>query len=93
MVTGNAWEEAAALAGTRHRLVMALLDRQSAARAGASPREVYRAVDEINRMVDAVDKGDVAEISRVQDLLNGRLAQLQRASLIERISVIRTTES
>lgn len=93
MVSSNAWEAAAALSGTRHRLVMALLDRQSVGRAGESLREVYRAVDEINGMVDAVDKDDVREISRVQDILNGRLAQIQRDLLVERISVLRTRES
>ena len=72
------WEKAAALCETRHQIVMVLLDRAFAEPNTARARDIFAAIDRINTIVDEIDKTNPETISRVHDMLNGGLVQLQR---------------
>ena len=80
------WENVAALGEARHHVVMFLLNRAFAERESSRVRRIFGAIDEINRLVDDVDKSNAAAISRVHDMLNGGLMQLQRGALDEHLS-------
>ena len=87
------WESVAALGESRHQVVMFLLNRAFSESDSARLRRIFGVVDEINRLVDDLDKSDVGAISRVSDMLNGGLDQLHRGALNERGSTSRATSA
>lgn len=80
------WESVASLGEARHQVVMFLLNRAFSESDSCRLRRIFGVVDEINRLVDDLDKSDARAISRVRDMLNGGLDQLQRGALNERAS-------
>ncbi len=85
------WESVAALGEARHQVVMFLLDRASSEMDSRRLVRIFGEVDEINRLVDDLDKSDARAISRVSDMLHRGLDQLQRGALNERASTSRAT--
>jgi hypothetical protein len=65
---------------------MALLDYTGADPGNPRAGDVFTAVDEINTIVDGIDKTNPAAIASVHDMLNGRLMQFQRHVLTEHVN-------
>ena len=87
------WESVAALGEARHQVVMFLLNRAFSESDSCRLRRIFGVVEEINQLVDDVDKSDAQAISRVNDMLNGGLGQLQRGALNHRDGSARHSSS
>ena len=75
------WQQLAALGDARHRVVMALLDSTLADPKNIRELEIFTAINDINTIVDEVDRTNSAAISKVRDMLDGKLVQLQSEGL------------
>jgi hypothetical protein len=87
------WEDVAALGEARHRVVMALLNAAFGEADAYRTHEIFAAIDEVNAIVDDVDKANSVSISRTQRMLETGLEQLHRGALTARRMTVSATSA